>query len=716
VSLRAARRICTLGAVVLLALSATGWLGAAPAHAAVRPGTVRMTVADVRPNTPLLSLTPKPLVVTLTLANTTGQTLRDVTVSGARGDPLTSQTALDSAIAKPKPPTGNLVAPFKRTYRVTVGPHASVAVDYGITYDIPTDAELCLCQNAIYPLYFTADYTPPTGPTVRLATAQTYLPSFTTQPAKAQLAWVWPLLDRPHRLLSDKLFLDDDLATEVAPGGRLDRLLQVVEGVGRDVPMTLVTDPDLIDELAVMSGGYRVKGSKGSVAGAGQADAAGWLDRLRKVLAVPDMELSLTPFGDPPVETLARAGLSWAVGLSAQAQARVTTALGRALPPSDIAWPANQTISSRTLATLVKQGTKTVIVSDRGLPGGSSLPVVPDALAPLQSASGAAIAAVTSTTIDRWARVVLRPNGPGLGALPQLVAEAAMRVEQSRAQSHFLLISPPRQLNVDPAVAERAILATSRTVWSSPLALRAATGAVTPVSHGRLRNRVPPPSLPASTLSSLDYVTNSLPGLSTLFTDAAGRTAFLGNLPTGVQRAESSSLLAEPKLSVAYSRRLADLVLHLRDGVVLVRPSNGTYTLPSRDSRLPITIANRLAARVTVVVSVASTPGFNADPVKRTIDANSTVQVRVPTRVDRVGRFEVQVSLSTTDGLAISSPLSLSVHSTALGTVGVVITIIAAAVLGAALLIRFIRRMRRRGRPPTTPSTPEPVPAATASP
>ena len=54
-------------------------------------------------------------------------------------------------------------------------------------------------------------------------------------------------------------------------------------------------------------------------------------------------------------------------------------------------------------------------------------------------------------------------------------------------------------------------------------------------------------------------------------------------------------------------------------------------------------------------------------------------------------------------------------HSTALGTIGIVITIVAAIVLVAALLIRFIRRMRNRGVPDEPVAT-EPVPATTGAP
>jgi hypothetical protein len=311
---------------------------------------------------------------------------------------------------------------------------------------------------------------------------------------------------------------------------------------------------------------------------------------------------------------------------------------------------------------------------------------------------------------------VLRPGGPGLGALPQLVAQLALHVEKSLDRSHFIVVVPPRELTVDPAIAERTILATASTVWSKPLPLRAATSVITPVSHGQLRKRVAPPSFPAQTKAALDYVNSSLPGLSTLFTTAADRQTYLGTVPIAIQRAQSTTLLSDSTHSVAFARRLATSVRALRGSVVLVRPSNGTYTLPSSNSRLPVTISNRLAATVQVVVTASSLPGFSADAITRTIAPSSTVQVRVPTHVDRVGRFEVRVFLATPDGLSMSNPITLTVHSTALGTIGVVITVVAGVVLAAALLIRFVRRMRRRRRPPTNPPAPEPVPVATVSP
>lgn len=728
-SARPARRFAALGGVALVLASTIIGLAPASAGAAVKPGDVTMTVTDVTPNSPELSYTPQPMAFSLSLVNNTDKPLTDVTISAARSnDPITSQAKLDAAIAHPKVPSSDLVTTLKTTLTTTLTPRIPAALLFATTTDIPTDAEICLCSNAIYPIYFTAEYTPPGGSPVRIASTQTYLPSFTgkpTKPAKSQISWVWPLLDRPHRLYQTRVFRDDDLATEIAPGGRLDQLLEVVEHVGASVPMTLVTDPELIDELYVMQTGYRVRIGTTIVAGTGATDAAAWLGRLRAVLADGKMELTFSAPADPAVESLHQAGVTWsATTVDKAALRRISTALGGEVPPSDIAWPAGSTLTRSTLSTLVGTGTKIVIVSDTTLPKGSGQSVIPDALAPLTTSSGQAIAAVTSTPIERWVARVLTPGGPGLAALPQLVAELAIRAVKSLTQSHYVVITPPRELTVDPAVAERMILATAQTPWSSPLPLRLAVGSITPVGHGVLHGRVEPPRLAPAAVANLQFVAHALPGLRSLYADTPTATAAteawaaaLGDVDAAAQRCASSELLTEPALSIQCSQSVANKVAGVRNAVYVARPSGGgQYTLASKNSRLPITIVNHLPAAVRVRVSVRTVngvPGFSAPDVERTIDANSTVQLRVPTHVNRVGRIDVEATLSTPDGISLGGTVRLTVHSTALGTIGVIITIVAALVLLIALLVRLIRRLRR-GRHPA-PTKAEPTPVATES-
>jgi hypothetical protein len=56
----------------------------------------------------------------------------------------------------------------------------------------------------------------------------------------------------------------------------------------------------------------------------------------------------------------------------------------------------------------------------------------------------------------------------------------------------------------------------------------------------------------------------------------------------------------------------------------------------------------------------------------------------------------VDATLWTPDGVRLGEPVQLTVRSTALGAIGVIITIGAGAVLLLALLIRFGRQLHRR--------------------
>lgn len=103
---------------------------------------------------------------------------------------------------------------------------------------------------------------PGTGSTARQAPASTTgapTPVGTVAaPKTIKLNMLWPLVDKPH-LGIEGVFLDDDLAAELAPGGRLSGILTeltVTDPQGKLT--TVVVDPALLDEIERMSGGYRV--------------------------------------------------------------------------------------------------------------------------------------------------------------------------------------------------------------------------------------------------------------------------------------------------------------------------------------------------------------------------------------------------------------------------------------------------------------------------
>ena len=116
---------------------------------------------------------------------------------------------------------------------------------------------------------------------------------------------------------------------------------------------------------------------------------------------------------------------------------------------------------------------------------------------------------------------------------------------------------------------------------------------------------------------------------------------------------------------------------------------------------------NTLTVPVSVrvaVMSISDVKGFAAESSEvQSIPAGQQRTVRVQTHVERSGHFAVLAALTTPGGAPLGAPERLSIYSRALGTIGVVITVVAGSVLAVALLIRFTTRFRRRRRRVTEP-------------
>ena len=70
------------------------------------------------------------------------------------------------------------------------------------------------------------------------------------------------------------VFRNDELAKELAPGGRLQQLVTL----GKDLPITWMIDPDLLASVNAMTEDYEVETEDGgTVPGKGQAYAKQWL-------------------------------------------------------------------------------------------------------------------------------------------------------------------------------------------------------------------------------------------------------------------------------------------------------------------------------------------------------------------------------------------------------------------------------------------------------
>jgi hypothetical protein len=699
-----------------------------------RSDSVRISVDSVSPSTPTPSQRLKPLTFTLTVTNTTGADLHDVSIVAERDVPIGTpgsqdpQGRLDEALADPTPPSSGLTVTPTKPVKVDLPAGQPVQATFRTTTGIPVEAGLCLCVEAgIYPVFFSA-HVVENGVDQLLGVAATYVPSFYSNPAALHVSWVWPLLERPHRLTSETEFTDDLLATSVA-SGRLSRALAVVEELetqaGPTIPITLLIDPELLDELEVMADAgtpYTVQSADGkAVPGTGQPAAKAWLARLERLLLDhPEVQVQLTPYADPDVESLTARGLTWSAAFpeSTNMADRVNAALAGRPIDSTVAWPATGAISSSTLRRLARQGVSTVLLNSSAVTDHSDS-AIPPGLARLKGVQGHnVIAGLTSPAIERYVARTVTVDEDGAAALPELIAELAVRVTAQPEVEHALVITAPRYVDPNVDAAVRAITETSRSTFAQPISLRdAVSGQLVSNAPTRLA-KVPANATdhPASTLAAASYASDKLRAIASLLDERdAGAAAYEKSLPIAIQRSESSAWREQVNgdAASAYADDLTGFVDNVMSGVHIVRPTSGSYTLASSTSPLPITVENELPYPVYVVIkvhAVRGVPGFAPKDIGRQlVEPSQRHTFNIPTTTEHTGRIQIVVALFTSSGDPLGQSLEMRVHSTALGFIGVVITVVAGAVLGIALLWRLARRVRARRVPEAPPADALPV-------
>jgi hypothetical protein len=235
--------------------------------------------------------------------------------------------------------------------------------------------------------------------------------------------------------------------------------------------------------------------------------------------------------------------------------------------------------------------------------------------------------------------------------------------------------------------------------------------------------RAPAARPESPTLGAARDAAQMLPTIAALLDqrDDPRARAFVASLPAAIQRAKSSAWRDADFAAEAtrFVNRLGTTVTGITDRVRILGPTSGSYTLASDNSPLPITVENDLPYEINVRVRLAAdldTPGFSATDIgTQHVERNQRHTFKIPTTVLRVGTIKIHAQLyAGATPLSLGAPVSMRVRSTAFGTVGVIITVVAGVALAGALLWRLFRRLRARRaqKPPaeSVPLEPEPVP------
>jgi Family of unknown function (DUF6049) len=532
--------------------------------------------------------------------------------------------------------------------------------------------------------------------------------------------------------------MDDELAGALASGGRLDVLLSAAEfatshdvdpdgAVGRSV--CLAVDPDLLVTVNAMTAGYVVSNSPAGPAqepgtpthpGAGQAAAAGWLNRLRAL--AHRMCVAPLPYAQADLDAVQRIGEP---GLSATATSGagdivdeilgVVAVRGATLIPDG-------SLSRRGVDLLSANGNTVVIAAADSAVGDSNapLPPTPDTaprrlspqvvLAPFDPAVGAAFAAAGSdpaspSYLDNALLVRLRHDSD-VARRQDALGSMLWRALQPKVTPRAQVFLPPTNWNLRPDDAGAIMTALATAIRSGlavprPLpALISEASAVPPV------NGTPQPDEAGGRGRFSDAVVARISGemgrlaglTAALTTDTrTGLTGVSYTAPLREDMLRAVSQADPPNTRNGLAQQRLDVVAHALDdlfGAVTIVTPTGSYTLATEHSPLPLALHNGLAVPIRVRLHLAVPPGMTVtDPGEIELPPGY-LPMRVPIEVNFTQRVAIDATLRTPDGVPLGELVRLSVHSNAYGKVLFAITMTAAAVLVALAGRRLWHRFR----------------------
>jgi hypothetical protein len=754
------RLVAVVGIVAGFAVMLTGPV-IAPRAAADEPGAtpfVRVRIDQVTPD--VVTTTSQPVItVSGMVINIGDRPVRDVMVRLEHAAPVTAsaglRTILDGDTDQYQP-----AADF-----LTVAPELQRGQQAGFTLSAPlrslTKPSLGIDQPGIYPILVNANGTPDYGAPARLDNARFLLPVIGVPPDTADdlgsavapdtskpvwITMLWPLADRPRLAPGAPggaipvRLVDDDLATSLAAGGRLDILLSAAEvatshdvdpdgSVGR--ALCLAVDPDLMVTVNAMTNGYVVSNSPDIAAqqagtpthpGAGEAAATVWLNRLR-ALAHRTCVTPL-PYAQADLDALQRVndqGLSAiatnGVGDIVDHILDVPSARGATLLPDG-------PLTNRAV-NLLSANDSTVAIAAADLTGqdsASDSPITVDTklrrlspqvvIAPFDPAVGAALAGAGAnptvpTYLDSSLTVRLEHDSETArrqDALGSMFWHSLQRDAAPRTQ----ILVPPATWNLQPDDAQVILTALATTIHSG-LAIPRPLPAL--IAEAAAQNE--PPEATDAYRSARGRFTDDVTadigrqigrlwGLTSALTtdERTGLTGiqYTAPLREDMLRALSESEPPDTRNGLA-QQRLAVVGKTINDlfGAVTIVNPGGSYTLATEHSPLPLALHNGLAVPIRVRLQVDAPPGMTVTDVGQIELPPGYLPLRVPIEVKFTQRVAIDVALRTPDGMRLGEPVRLSVHSNAYGKVLFAITLTAAAILvllaGRRLWHRF------RGQP-----------------
>ncbi|GHF73417.1 DUF6049 family protein [Streptomyces griseosporeus] len=488
---------------------------------------------------------------------------------------------------------------------------------------------------------------------------------------------LWPLISTVHMTAETgpgeqqtPVFLDDDLATEISPGGRLDQMVSQ----GRDLDVTWVIDPDLLASVDAMTRNYRVRSDGDTTAGTNQAVAKRWLAALQQ--AVAGKEVVALPFADPDLASLAHHGTSVTGSLSQLkaasdvAAVTVETVL-HVTPSTDFAWPVEGAVDPSIVKVATSAGADKVIARSDSLKETGGLTYTPSAARPI---GGGTTAVVADARLSTAFQGDLTTASAATLAVQKFLAQSlALNLQTSKQRS--IVVAPQRM----PTGEQTQALASALTAlegggWSQAQGLTAAAkakpdpDATRKVPSGSAyRSALRKQQLPRSAFQQIATTQDKLQNFQQILTDESRVVTPFGR---AMNREMSTSWRGRSTDASAFRQDVETHLGTLADQVGLI-PKSDTK-LSGRTATIPVTVQNNLVQGVDhLVLRLTSTNstrlkiGGNAYQEQQIAVSGGHAQtVKFTTSANVNGQTTVIAQLYTEDGRPYGDRVTFDVKVT----------------------------------------------------
>ncbi len=524
------------------------------------------------------------------------------------------------------------------------------------------------------------------GVPIAVGRSRIFVPVLSSEPGRSLQKATLVVLDSKPSYLAPGLLADDHLAHDVAPGGRLQVLL---DAAGRK-DASYAVDPALVAELETVRGSYQVRKSDGTdVAGTGQADAARWLAELAQLRATHDGYRLL--YGSPDVAALAHAHAGGVLDAAADAGRRVEATEDLPL----IVLPAGGAADTATLQAAAALKPVAVLLSDSATRGAGPL---------LESTTGVPVMTYTAGGL-----------GGGPGPDPR---EDAVHIQQRSLATSWIETSSAAgdgaaQVHLVRTRAQATSTGQTDPPWSAATPLSTVLDRTPARWSGELRYpaSAADDELSPAQLTAVQRLAGSERTWRDLLADgdAADVTA-----DAATARAASESWRGHRAASAAYLQpQQASLDVRLNDQV-RISSLRKVSTVAQQGVKFPITIRNDLApagdggtgdptairvrlafesdnpARLTIAALTPEPDGVLAPQSGFTGNAAVTARAN--------GTVPVVAQLYTESGRKVGRPVQIEVKVTQNGTTGWAIALVAGIVLAVSTTYRIRQRSRERAR------------------